>query len=262
MTRPIFVMGSPRSGTTMLGELIGSSEDILHVGELSAFYFSSYIAEKEYKRVPSEFKDTFLESLKEHSKQQIAKICAQNKKEFFVEDTPWNYRIISTLEQLYPDSVYVLSYRNAEDVVLSMRESYQAGYKWAGPEDTDRFALWRDCYSCIHELPLDRTVIFNYDNFKAHPDQELEKLKKKLGALHIPNDMDTQVLKTKYAQSHLSSDNRLDKTSTGSSAFKQALSQDRPLIPTELRKAIYALRKVMEKSNQLSEEVKPWLSQL
>src|SRR5712691_10493377 len=38
--RPIFVVGSPRSGTTMLGNYLGSARSVLNVGEYRALYLT------------------------------------------------------------------------------------------------------------------------------------------------------------------------------------------------------------------------------
>ncbi len=186
----------------MLGHLIGSSPSILHMGELAAFYFSCHIAQREYENVPSRYKTEYLEALKIQSKGVVSDICAQNDKAFFVEDTPWNFRIIDDLETLFPNARYVLSYRNPADVISSMQASYTSGYKWAGPTDYERFQLWEESYSCAGKLPRDRTICFDYDVFKADPVSACTKLTIDLQTLGIPHDIDPDVLKIRYAQSH------------------------------------------------------------
>lgn len=203
---PIFVIGSPRSGTTMLGALIGSDDNILWLNELSSFYFSHWVARKEYARAPSKYKESYLKSLQEHSRSFAEDLCKKEGKRFFVEDTPWNFRIIKNLNKLYPNAHYVLSYRTCTKVMESMRKSFQLGYKWAGPKDNDRISLWNEAYSCIHALPKERTIFYSYDFFTANPEKALNQLKSNLDTQGLPTQFDASVLTTRHASAETKKD--------------------------------------------------------
>lgn len=201
---PIFIIGSPRSGTTMLGNLIGSASDIVHVGELASLYFAHWVAEREYQNVPSNFKDQFLSDIKNQAQKTLLKICDNNSVKSLVEDTPWNFRIISVIEEAFPQATFVVNYRNPNDVVASMRKSYEAGYKWAGPSDNERAKLWLECYSEVKKIKTANRIDFDYDKFLESPTETMDKLSRDLEQKGLPFDIDYSIVEKLYAQTSAS----------------------------------------------------------
>lgn len=197
----VFVIGSPRSGTTMLGQLIGSSPQVLRIGELSAFVLSCFVAPKEYRRVPSPFKESYLQYLKRGAVEFVFGVCSGAQKGYFVEDTPWNFLVHRELREMFPRSVFVLCFRRAQPVVRSMRSSYLAGYRWAGPTDEERVKLWIRAYEALADLPMGSTIFFSYDEYIDDSEKTIDRLATDLSRKGIPVDIDRSILALRFAQS-------------------------------------------------------------
>jgi hypothetical protein len=57
--KQIFIVGVPRSGTTLIGKYLASCKSICDLGEYAGFFFSYYIAKREYLQVPSPYKERY-----------------------------------------------------------------------------------------------------------------------------------------------------------------------------------------------------------
>ncbi len=196
---PIFSIGCMRSGTTVVGAFIGTAPSVLNVGELGAFYFSTYTAQHKYAKAPSKFKQQYLDLLKTQSQSFIEKICRENGVEKFVEDTPWNTRIIPELEAIFPNAIYIMSVRHYAGVIQSMRTSWTNGYTWAGPTDVERASLWAEFNDYIDLLPKERTVFISYDRLCAEPEVTLTDLEAMLLQLNISGPFDRSIFSVTHA---------------------------------------------------------------
>ena len=196
-----FVVGSPRSGTTMVGKLLGSSPRIFNPGEYFGFYVASAIVPSFMIRVPSSSRDEYLSSLEQHAIAFAEQSALEAGAAVFCDATPWNMRIISRLESLLSGCVYVLCIRHAAGIVASLAASRRAGYVWAGENFTDRIALFVDSYSRVDQLPASRTIIFDYDAFCTAPERVLSSFSR--SSVHIlggePSDYDLAVLTQRHA---------------------------------------------------------------
>jgi len=171
--RPIFVVGCPRSGTTVTGALIGTFPQVANLGEYAAFYFTRVIAEKEYRGVPTPCKADWLEALSKLAFEFAESTARQAQKRFFLDSTPWNTRIIANLAEEFSDAVFVLVLRHYRGVVQSLARSYCQGWRWCGRTLEERAALWAEMYGHCEELPTDRTVALGFDQLCEAPQQTL-----------------------------------------------------------------------------------------
>jgi hypothetical protein len=131
-TRPVFVIGAPRSGTTMLHRLLQASSELASMPyeghDLWRIFHhpryrgwsSDHLAFGD--AVPGErrFADTFINS---RSERDAAR---------FVEKTPENSLRIGYLRELYPDAIFVVLRRDPCDVISSLIKG------WRHPRDIYR----------------------------------------------------------------------------------------------------------------------------
>jgi L-2,4-diaminobutyrate decarboxylase len=188
--RPVFVLGCPRSGTTLIGEFIATAPDLVSVGELSTMYFSCGVAESEYGRVPSQYKQEYLKGLRAYSEQFMRVLCAREMKVGFVESTPWNLRVVSALTTSFPKAIFVVCIRHYAGVIQSMRNSWEAGYKWAGPSDNNRAHVWAEMNGYIDQVPKERTIFFSYDAMCQNPVAAISELENRLNAKGVNGPFD------------------------------------------------------------------------
>lgn len=197
---PVFVVGSPRSGTTMIGAYLASAPSVVGLGEFAAFYFTSYIAQREYRLTSTPYVQTILAALQDAAVREAHRLADDQRAQFFVDSTPWNLRAIPFLVKTFPRARFVLVLRHYRGAIQSMERSYPLGYRWAGPDDETRARTWSELYTLSLELPADLTVAVSYDWLCKEPSAAIADLQARGARLDLPmGDVRDQVLSISYA---------------------------------------------------------------
>lgn len=199
--RPLFVLGSPRSGTTMIGEYIASHPNVLSLGEYGGFDFTYRLAQNELKGMPSQYVEKYLDELKLHARDFPQKLAIEQEKEWFSDAAPWNLLSAEEIDQRNPDSIYLLCYRNIQGVTQSLEKSFSQGWDWAGKDFNKRVLLWKNFYKNIISLPPEKTIYFNYDMFCQYPLEILDNLDKDLKE---KTQLELEFNRNIFAESHAS----------------------------------------------------------
>jgi hypothetical protein len=198
--RPVFVVGVPRSGTTVIGAFVGSADRVLDLGEYGGFYFSHRIASSVFRRLPGPSRSSYLRSLREHAAEFACKTARDRGASSFCDSTPWNLLITNDLIQEFPDALFVLVVRHYSGAIQSLARSADEGYEWAGSNDSVRARLWSQFYSNAVDLPVDRTVVVSYDSLCAKPQPSIEGLRSDLSVANSDLvDLDVSVFATSHA---------------------------------------------------------------
>lgn len=195
----LFVVGSPRSGTTLIGRFLGSDPSVLDLGEYYGHYFAAVKAPAAFTRVPSDFADLYLAGLWQHSIAFSRQLTSDHGRRAFVDSTPWNLLLLQRLARDYPAAVFLVMLRSLPGVCQSLERSYAAGYQWAGASTRDRAAVWTDLYQHLPELPPGRTIAVSYDRLRQAPQETIERLLKALERHHGPSHCDMSVLARSHA---------------------------------------------------------------
>jgi Sulfotransferase family len=214
--RPIFVIGSPRSGTTMLGNYIGSARSVLNTGEYRALYLA-------YGRLALELtgqltgltpaawephRARYVREVQQHAAEFVVRAAEEGGFTAFVDSSPLNALISRQLADVFPNALFVLALRHYTGVIQSIVrlsmvrilpghvlsiDSYEANAAAAA-------AVWQSQYEAAMQLPRDRTIAFGYDRFCAHPQRVLDRFKAKLSAAQFPvGELDDSVFATSHA---------------------------------------------------------------
>lgn len=183
---PIFVLGSPRSGTTVIGSYVGSGPEIADFQELAVFFFTHWMAKREYDPIPTPIKEAYVSELEQHAIDFAVRQTRALKCRFFCDSTPWNLRIASYLDKVFPHAIFVLTLRHYAGVIQSLERSYRDGWEWAGSNVCERAQVWTDFYANARDLPRERTVAFSYDRFCDAPVPVLQNFCARLAALGVP----------------------------------------------------------------------------
>lgn len=197
--RPIFVLGAPRSGTTLVGSYLSSAAEICDLGEYAGFFFVHHVADREYARVPAPHKGEYLEELREHALDFATRVARRHGCSCFCDSTPWNLLIAGTLVARLPDALFVLTVRDVRGVSQSLERSRAQGYLWAGDTLEERALLWRRFYSHVGSLDPDRTVVVDYDELCAEPPAVLDELARDLSRHGITFSLDAGALCESHA---------------------------------------------------------------
>ncbi len=128
----IFVCGLPRSGTTLVEQILSSHKETMGIGEVE------YLETAVNKFVVQDNKvlSQNLNNIKENNNllnyylKQIKNF--KYKENVIIDKTPHNFRWIGFIKNFFPNSKIILCKRNLKDTFLSILKNYFASYKHMG----------------------------------------------------------------------------------------------------------------------------------
>jgi hypothetical protein len=120
LDRPIVVIGSPRSGTTLLGSLLGMHPLLAHVEEPRLTW-----------RYGNDDKSDMLRGADarpevcQHIRQKFAKAVKDAGRERLIEKTPSNSLRMEFVDRVLPNCIFVHTLRDGVESVLSIRKFWE-----------------------------------------------------------------------------------------------------------------------------------------
>ncbi len=133
---PIFVLGMPRSGTTLLERLISTHPDVAALGEVAvtgrAFYNAQHADQSAGQATDQTDPAPLLDALTalHTAYPRYQALVAQHhphQPAFTIDKMPANYQYIGYLNHIFPACRIILITRNAKDTALSLFETYFDG---------------------------------------------------------------------------------------------------------------------------------------
>ena len=130
--KPIFIVGMPRSGTTLVERIIGQNPQVFNAGEQEAMEFvaADFNQKVITGKLPSvdkisaeqwsELRGLYLDKLPEMSKP------------IFTDKLPHNFRHVGLIHKLFPESRIIQLHRDQQDVCMSIySRAFTAGHNYA-----------------------------------------------------------------------------------------------------------------------------------
>jgi tetratricopeptide (TPR) repeat protein len=167
---PIFILGMPRSGTTLVEQIVSSHSDVTGAGELN--YLSQFGGQLAAGlTVPT------IEAASAIRKRYLVELAKRADGKLFITDKmPQNFRYIALICAAFPDSKIVHVQRSAEATCWSNFKHYFAsrglGYSYSLRDTVAYYGLYKDLMHFWSQSYSDR--IYNLDYEKLTEDQELE----------------------------------------------------------------------------------------
>lgn len=131
--QPIFIVGMPRSGTTLLESLLATNDDVHGCGELLAgsHVLQEYLLQRKNNHTYTIEK--FINERGPHWRKVFEELFANEKGATTVVDKlPINFLSIGLLGQLFPHAKFVHIYRNPKDTALSIyRHAFPRAYDFS-----------------------------------------------------------------------------------------------------------------------------------
>jgi tetratricopeptide (TPR) repeat protein len=159
---PIFVLGMPRSGTTLIEQILSSHPMVKGAGELR--YMGQLTDQIEgYPHFPPTFTGTQSQELGEIYLDKIAPML--DGKDYLVDKMPGNFMNAGLIRMVLPHAKIIHSRRNAVDTCLSMYSKHFGGFHPYCYNMTDLgnyyqsyqvlMAHWREVLPASHFLEVD-----------------------------------------------------------------------------------------------------------
>ena len=153
--KQIFLVGSPRSGTTILQSLLAAHPEVISFPESKFFHYLLYdkFAGKLPSRMEAFFKDEINrpELLQGFDDSQSVEttvswfvgvldgLAAEQNKTIWLEKTPEHIYFIEDIKRFLPDAKFIHILRNSMDCIASMYEATRSLHDfWGGVWDLDR----------------------------------------------------------------------------------------------------------------------------
>lgn len=114
-SRPIFIIGSPRSGTTLLGKLLSAHPELAYTVEPRLVWRRGNDGASD-ALTPEHARPDVAKSIRAH----FNKFVTTNGKQRLLEKTPSNALRLDFMRKIYPDGIFIHVTRNAYDAVLSI----------------------------------------------------------------------------------------------------------------------------------------------
>ena len=169
--RDVFIVGLPRSGSTLIESIIGINSDVYNLGETSIFM--NVFVEKENNKF-AQFDDLYNKYTKNYS----------NKK-YTTNKTLSNYIYAPYIISKMNHSKMIYTYRNPLDNILSM---YRAKFTGIGNEYSssiiDSAIYYVNHFKIMQfykEKYKERIYFLNYDELVNDPEEEIQRLINWLG---------------------------------------------------------------------------------
>lgn len=190
---PIFVLGSPRSGTSMMGAVLGSSPEVHHLDELAGFYL--VWRDLRWGRALASHKRDYQHFLAQATGSYYR---TAHDAPFSCDSSPLNLLVVEEIWEALPEAQFILCFRDVSGVSASLKRSYDQGFEWAGSDIFERVELWLRFYRNIARLPAKSTRVFRYDEFASDPRSRWAALASSLESLGIPS-VDPAALSVSHA---------------------------------------------------------------
>ena len=113
--QPIFVIGLPRSGTTLVEQVLTAHPDVTGFGELAT-------AERLAMAILDQGAKFEARTYAEHYRENLPKTASVGS--LFIDKMPANYRYVGFLATAFPEARFICLTRDPRDVALSMWRAY------------------------------------------------------------------------------------------------------------------------------------------
>ena len=190
--RPIFIVGMPRSGTTLLEQMLGNHPQVFGAGELSYMVRQEGLMisqADDLERVSSELTSLSREAVKKHAEEAWSNMQRHSPSHSFILDKlPHNFLRVGLIRLLFPNAKIIHAIRDPLDVSLSIYQlPMSEGHAYSN--ELDSFGRYLNDYTRIMEhwygVFGDGIYPHVYEAFVADPEQGMRKL---LNHLQLPWD--------------------------------------------------------------------------
>jgi len=182
----IFVLGMPRSGTSLVEQIISSHKNVFGAGELpylSKLIYKHIFNKKNLYSLPDKI-DTDLSNLSDIAENYSKYLDYFNFKEDFILDKALlNFQWIGFIKILFPNAKIINCIRNPEENCLSIYKSlfdYEGAWCYDKTELTEFYSLYLDLMKFWNKKYPNTIHNIKYEELVHNPDKEIKKIIKNL----------------------------------------------------------------------------------
>ncbi|MCK5617044.1 tetratricopeptide repeat protein [Candidatus Pacearchaeota archaeon] len=180
---PIFIIGMPRSGTSLIEQIISSHSEVYGAGELSSI---TEIANRAPSKspYPNSINDINTSFLNKESEKHITYLKEiSNDSEYIIDKMPHNFMYVGLIKMLFPNSKIIHCLRNPLDICLSIYfHNFNSNHPYSDKLENlghyynqYRYLMqhWENKHKDIYNI--------SYELLLNEPDQQIKSMIKHLG---------------------------------------------------------------------------------
>jgi tetratricopeptide (TPR) repeat protein len=171
---PIFIIGMPRSGTSLVEQVLASHSEVHGAGELSALE-EAVNASGLLQATPSPAR---LETLAQHYSSSLTKLGVNEP--YIIDKMPLNFRWIGFIRQALPEAKIIHTQRDARATCWSIFRHYFStsgnGYAYDLSDLAEFYNLYTNLMSFWEILFPGEIYHLNYERLTEHQEGEIRKL--------------------------------------------------------------------------------------
>lgn len=175
--RPIFILGMPRSGTTLVEQILDSHSDVYGAGELKSL---GYQIEQVAPFFPVEVDRWSAETMAQIGQRYIADIATKGRDTSHVADKmPMNFLYIGVIRLALPNAKIIHCTRNALDTCYSCyRQSFSSGQLFSNDLKNlgAYYRLYEDLMGHWHDVLPGDILDFSYEKLVETPEPMIRQL--------------------------------------------------------------------------------------
>lgn len=185
-TRPVFIVGMPRTGSSVIEQILASHSQVYSAGEIGyldlAIRWSNWQKKSRDTKKILELRSAYLDGLGRLSRKPVT-----------TDKNPLNFRWIGMIVQAFPEATILHIRRDPMAVCWSNYRHYfpseAMGFTFDQRDLAEYYNLYEDLMGFWHEMYPGRIVDIDYDLFTEHQEAESRKLFSEVGL-----DWEDQVL--------------------------------------------------------------------
>ena len=174
---PIFILGMPRSGTSLIEQIVSNHSEVHGAGELDLFPIS--VESSKWQN-----SNNFVESLQKIRKGYLEKISLLSKKNYITDKLPGNFKRIGFILSAIPESKIIHLERNPMAVCWS---NYRINFRDSGMEfaltqneTAEYYILYDGLMKFWLEKFKEKIINVEYEKFVSNYELETKNIIKKL----------------------------------------------------------------------------------
>jgi tetratricopeptide (TPR) repeat protein len=181
--RPIFIVGMPRSGTSLVEKILASHSDVYGAGELSDFYalgVENFLGEKnDFQFQPlNAYSNDIYEAV---GKAYLEKInLLSDKAKRITDKLPFNFMMIGLIKMALPKAKIIHCNRDARDVCLSVYKQNFTTQNYRFAYDLKTVGQFHNLYRMLmkhwHEVLPGEIYDIEYEALTQNPEHEIRNL--------------------------------------------------------------------------------------
>ena len=179
---PIFILGMPRSGTTLAEQIISSHPNVHGCGEINDLTESinDIFPQLDSATMLNEVKNAEANMFDKIGRKYLSRLKYYSNHKVFTDKMPFNFKVLGLIKVCLPNAKIIHCYRSPNDNLLSIYKNYFSTdiMPWAYNkiELKKYYNLYRKLMTHYREVLGEFIFDLNYETLTTHPKQEITKI--------------------------------------------------------------------------------------